>query len=144
MPLKTGIHLDPKDARRYKELMQHLGTIGVSIDKVMDSTMKDTVGRVKKEVIKMDAVETYNLHDNVKSVKHGMNNYALESEAIDPETNRDYAPVVHEGLGDGANSKPRPYLQVGLRYFKYKFERNIRQLFRSYTSLGDSFKSRFR
>lgn len=90
---------------------------------------EQTVGRAKKNATEMKAVDTGRLRRNIEYKKTG-DGFAIESEAIDPKTGKDYAPEVHFGLAvRGKNSVPRPYLQNAFNWLKVEFPKEIRRLF---------------
>lgn len=138
---KSTLTVNPKDLKRLRGHLKVLKGFGVDSDRIMDSTAEDTRRHMQRTAKRMGAFDTGRLHDNIDYDKRGKNRYEFESIAIDPETRVEYAYIVHEGLGFGRNSGPRRYFSAGIKYFRYKFRKNVEELFRNYTSLGNKFKS---
>ena len=103
-------------------------------NKIMRRTAQDTIQEMRDNVIEMDAVETGRLLRNIKG-QFSYNNIVIESEAIDPVTKINYAPIVHYGLArTGRNSTARPYFSRGVTWMiielNKRLTRALKQLIR--------------
>ena len=128
---QANFRLNARDRKRIGSVTRYLANIHVPLDRVMDTTSQQAKVYAQKKVRQLDAYDTGRLHDNIKVAKLGVNNYVVSSEAYDPETGEEYATTVHDGLAKtGKNSVARPYLTLAAKFFRNKFERTVRAIFR--------------
>ena len=137
MPNKAIITVDAGDAKRLRDVVKGLKQMGSDPDGLIRGTVLRTVKIAQRNAKRMGAYDSGRLHDNIEVKRIGKGKYEFTSEAIDPDTGADYAPIVHDGLArTGRNSKSRPYLREAIRTLGKRIEYNLRTTFRDLVSLG--------
>ena len=133
--LRQGLHLDPREYKKMTDIINHLEDFGVDARQVIENTAQATVKKMKREAPK----DTHRLERNITAQYTIDGTVQIESEAIDPETGVDYAYIQEYGL---SRFKTTPYFRKNIQYFIRKVERDLRGLFRTYTSLGAGYRTR--
>ena len=106
---QARIVVNENDAARLSSKMQELSNIGGDVGKIVNNEARNTIRRMKNEA----PFDTGRLFRNIDFIQTGRQGVEFESEAIDPETKVDYAPIQEHGLGVPA----RPYFWRNVRLF---------------------------
>ena len=113
---RINIQANQADLKRIQGKLKKLQEFPEETSRIMKNTAQDTIQEMRDNVIEMDAVETGRLLRNIKG-QFSSDNIVIESEAIDPITKTNYAPIVHYGLArTGRNATARPYFSRGVTW----------------------------
>ena len=110
MPNKLGINMNVRDVARISALFDELKAVGGDSEKILETTAKNTVNKMKRQAPR----DTGRLIDNIEYDHSQEGEIYFESEAIDPDTGNNYAPLVEYGLGQRA----QPYFWRNIRDFR--------------------------
>ena len=126
---KPGFSLNRDDYVRLTKAMDRLAEFPEEAKKETRHIGEQTVGRAKKNATNMGAVDTGRLRRGIEwRPSSNGTGVTIESSAIDPQTGRDYAATVHEGLGRGKNSTPRRNLAQAFEWATRTYEKRLRNL----------------
>ena len=127
MPLKTGIQVNEADYKRFEKKIRQLKSLDSSVfPKILRRTGQSTV----KEMSRYAPFDTGRLRTNIeyRSTKESV---TWESEAIDPETNIDYAPIREFGLdGRGASHYFYPAIRGAFTDLLHRMDQAIKSVLR--------------
>ena len=114
MPNRVRIEVNQSDLKRLNDITSHLKKIGSNPDAIIRGAVETTADIAERNAKRMGAYDTGRLAHNI-TVDKSSKGFIIESIAIDPDTGQNYAPIVHNGLGTGRNSRARPYLFEAVR-----------------------------
>ena len=114
MPLKTGLRINQLDLKHLNNKINELSDLGGlgETRKVLEHVGSQSTGRMKQSA----PVDTGRLRREVEytvRVTKAESDLIMESEAIDPETKIDYAPIQEYGLN---GVRPTPYFRRWARW----------------------------
>ena len=106
------LHWNIKQRKKLLAKFEELKRLGGDADKVLNTTSKNTVNKMKREA----PYDTGRLRRNIDFEHTGPGRLYIHSEAIDPEDPRkiDYAPIQEYGRGVRA----QPYFRKNLRWMR--------------------------
>ena len=130
IPKLTGtISLDPRSHKRLTDMVRLSEKLGANLNTLMDAEAKKTLVKMKKDA----PYDTGRLRRNITGQLTTDQRVDFISEAIDPETKDDYAPVQEFGT---RFQRAQPYFYKNIKAFNRRFEAGVRSIFRSLTSIG--------
>ena len=120
MPNKVGIDLDKKSFDTIAAKLQELESLDGDGAKIINTEAKNTVHRMQRQAPR----DTGRLIDGIDFIQTDKDAVEIFSEAIDPETKVDYAPIQEHGLGVRA----QPYFWHNVRLFKRDLFRSLQRM----------------
>lgn len=136
MPLRSRVELNQKDKKHIENMLKALDEFGVDAERVLLNEADKTVKKMKSQV----PVDTGRLRRNIHAQTLTTGGVEIISEARDPETG-EYYDVIIEEFG-GRHQKGKGFFRRGIRNFRTRLSRTLSKMFRDYTSLGSSYRSR--
>ena len=125
MALKAGIEINKVDLRNIQKKIRELEKYPGEAYKILKHEGEQTVGRIRQDA----PVDTGRLRREVTISTLTNKEVVITSEAIDPRTGKDYAPVREYGLDGHA---PQPYFRPNIDRFYVRIldrlKRKLKQL----------------
>ena len=120
--LKTGIEINKDDLKTIYKYLNKLGQYPDLIGKILKKEADRTVNDMKADA----PYDTGRLERNIEIYSINKFDVQIRSEAIDPKTGVDYAPIREYGLDGFA---PNPYFRKNVQiFFKRLYDRLYYQL----------------
>ena len=120
--LKVGIKLNQVDLKNLNAKLAALSSFPGTALQIMTHETDQAVGRMKRDAPK----DTHRLERNIEVTSVTTDDFIIKSEAIDPKTGKDYAPLQEYGIG----VKGKPYFRhnIDLLYTKLRARLNRKLL----------------
>ncbi len=127
MALKVSIQSNQADLKSIKKKLEELKEFGKhEVKKILTHEAKQTVGRMKKAA----PVDTGRLRRNIEQTIY-RDDIVIESEAIDPQTGKDYAVIQEYGLSKFI--KYTPYFRKNVRGLITNLNRRLKRRLKELT-----------
>ena len=116
--VRASIELDKSSLANIDKMLAQLEELGGDTANIINVEAKNTVRRMERDA----PIDTGRLSRNIEFHQTDKHSVEIESEAIDPETGVDYAPIQEFGLGNGRNT---PYFFKNIRRMKSNIIRRV-------------------
>ena len=117
MGLKSGIFISPVSTRHLKKKLAELEKAPKELQRILKHEANQTVGRMKQDA----PVDTGRLRRKIETEVRLDNEVIVTSEAIDPRTGVDYAPLQEYGIG----VPERRYFRKNIDILRFRLKERI-------------------
>ena len=121
MALKSGIFISPISAKHLKNKLAALNGAPKELQRILQHEAEQAVGRIKQDA----PVDTGRLRRKVEKEVRLDNEVIIKSEAIDPRTGVDYAPLQEYGIG----VPEQRYFRHNIDLFRLKLKARLDRAF---------------
>ena len=127
MALKTGIRINQGDLKNLKDKIDKLRDYPKEVFRIATHEANNAVGRMKQDA----PVDTGRLRREIETYAlFGAKEIIIKSEAIDPRTGVDYAPLQEYGIGVPRRPFFRDNADVFFTRLRQRLDRTIKQIFK--------------
>ena len=116
--LSMSIQVNERDLSKLTDKLAALASFPGTANQIMKHEAEQAVGRMKRDA----PFKTGLLRSEIEIVSQDASDIVIESEAIDPKTGVDYAPVREFGLDGFA---PTPYFRHNIDLLENKLEERL-------------------